>query len=83
VRYTPGEDDVRVLIRLDPRAAWVGEYYPVERVESDLIRFSSSNPAVIARLLLRLGPDAELVEGAEVAAALDDMRSRILARYEG
>ena len=81
VRYTPGEDDVRALIRLGPRATWVGEYYPVERVGPDLIRFSSSNPSVVARLLLRLGPDAELVEGPEVAEALDGLRHRILGRY--
>lgn len=82
VRYTPGEEDVRATIRLGPAAHWVAEYYPVEVLDDDgLIRFSSSDPAVAARLLLRLGGDAELVEGPEVAERLADFRSRIQARY--
>jgi proteasome accessory factor C len=85
VRYLPGEDDVRATIRLTNRARWVAEYYPIEVVEDDadglVIRFSAGDIAVIARLLLRLGGEAELVEGAGVAEALDDLRRRILGRY--
>ena len=85
VRYLPGEDDVRATIRLTNRARWVAEYYPIEVVEDDadglVIRFSAGDVAVIARLLLRLGGEAELVEGAGVAEALDDLRRRILGRY--
>lgn len=87
VRYTPGEDDVRATIRLGPTAQWVAEYYPVEVVgdEGDglVIHFSAGDASVAARLLLRLGADAELMEGSEVSAALDDVRARILARYGG
>jgi proteasome accessory factor C len=85
VRYLPGEDDVRATIRLTKRAQWVAEYYPIEVVEDDadglVIRFSAGDVAVIARLLLRLGDAAELVEGAGVAEALEDLRRRILGRY--
>ena len=85
VRYLPGEDDVRATIRLTNRARWVAEYYPIEVVQDDadglVIRFSAGDVAVIARLLLRLGGEAELVEGAGVAEALDDLRRRILGRY--
>ncbi|MGH9167654.1 MAG: helix-turn-helix transcriptional regulator [Acidimicrobiia bacterium] len=85
VRYTPGEEDVRSVIRLGQRARWVAEYYPVEVLESGedgmLVRFSSGDAGVAARLLLRLGGDARLVEGAEVAAALDELRGHILSRY--
>ncbi len=85
IRYLPGEDDVRATIRLSSRARWVAEYYPVE-VEEDtetglVIRFSAGDVAVIARLLLRLGSDAELVDGPGVSEALADLRSRILTRY--
>ena len=85
VRYTPEEDDVRATIRLRPAARWVADYYPVE-IETDdgsemVVRFSASDPAVPARLLVRLGASAELVEGAEVARSAADLRSRILARY--
>ena len=82
VRYTPSEDDVRATIRLSPRAKWVGEYYPVELLDDQgLIAFSASDASVAARLLLRLGPDADLVDGDEVSAALAGSRRAILDRY--
>ena len=80
-RYTPGEEDVRTVIRLGPAAQWVAEYYPVEDLGDGEIRFSSGDPAVAARLLLRLGEDAELIEGDEVAGLLAEYRNRIQARY--
>lgn len=87
VQYTPSEEDVRAVIRLGPRSRWVADYYPVEIVNDDgdslTVRFSAAGPAVAARLLLRLGADADLVEGSEVGAALADLRSRIRARYPG
>jgi proteasome accessory factor C len=83
VRYTPGEEDVRTTIRLGPAAQWVAEYYPVEDLGDGLIRFSSSDSAVAARLLLRLGDDAALEEGAEVAGLLSEYRRRIQDRYAG
>lgn len=85
VRYTPSEDDVRATIRLGPRARWVGDYYPVEIIADDgegmVVEFSAAEAGVAARLLLRLGGAAELLEGAEVGAALADVRARILERY--
>ena len=85
VRYTPGVDDVTAVIELRPEASWVAEYYPVEIVETSpagtVVEFSATDPAVAARLLLRLGDRADLREGDDVAAALDDLRGRILARY--
>lgn len=83
VRYTPGEEDVRTIIRLSEAAKWVADYYPVEQLDDGTVRFSSSDPSVAARLLLRLGEDAELVDGPEVAAILADYRARIRARYAG
>ncbi len=85
VRYTPAPDDVQATILLGPRARWVADYYPVEEIGADTdgltIRFTASDPAVIAGVLLRLGGDAELVEGPEVAGALAALRSAILDRY--
>ncbi len=81
VRYTPGEEDVRTTIRLGAAAQWVAEYYPVEDLGDGRIRFSSGDPAVAARLLLRLGEDAELIEGPEVAGLLAEYRGGIRARY--
>jgi proteasome accessory factor C len=85
IRYTPGVDDVRATIRLTPAARWVSEYYPVDVLETDdtgaVIRFSAADPAVAARLLVRLGGDAELLDGTEVRDAAAELRGRILRRY--
>lgn len=86
VRYTPSEDDVYATIRLGSRARWVAEYYPVDVLEDDAdhltVRFAASDALVAARLLVRLGPHAELLDGDEVAAATARLRTAILARYE-
>jgi proteasome accessory factor C len=85
VRYAPGVDDVAARIRLHPAAAWVADYYPVDVLETTeegvTVLFSAADPAVAARLLVRLGPDAELLEGPEVAAAATDLRRRLRRRY--
>jgi len=85
VRYTPGEDDVYATLKLGQAARWVAEYYPVETVSDDrdslVVRFAASTPAVVARLLIRLGVHAELIEGDEVAAEAARLRRAILARY--
>jgi proteasome accessory factor C len=85
VEYTPGEEDVHVVLRLGPRAEWMVDYYPVEVLSADadgtVVRLAASDAGVAARLLLRLGPDALLVEGTAVGEALASQRRRILARY--
>jgi proteasome accessory factor C len=85
VRYAPGVDDVRARIRLTSAARWVAEYYPVETLDDTdnalLVEFSSADPAVAARLLVRLGEQAELVSGDAVSEARDDLRRRVLERY--
>ncbi len=86
IRYTPNEDDVHVTIQLAEDAGWVAEHYPVEVVDhadgTKTIEMSVSDPAVAARLLLRLGDSADLVDGQEAEEALADLRQRILARYQ-
>jgi len=85
VRYSPSDDDIVCTIELGPGARWVPEYYPVEILDDDpssyRIRFRASDAAVPAGLLLRLGPDARLIEGAEVRVALQDRKREVLARY--
>ena len=85
IRYTPGDDDVHVTIRLSGEARWVAEYYPVDVVDDGpdamTIRMSVGDAAVAARLLIRLGSDGEIVDGDESATATTDLRSRILERY--
>jgi proteasome accessory factor C len=85
VGYTPSEDDVRAVIKLGDQARWVADYYPVEVLEDVpdglVVRFSASDPSVIGRLLVRLGPHAELIEGEAVAHSTAELRRTILARY--
>ena len=63
----------------------VAEHYPVDIIDvtDDVttIRMSVSDPAVAARLLLRLGDSAELVDGFNVAETVAELRNRILERY--
>lgn len=86
VGYAPSKDDITAVIDLKPAARWVLEYYPVDVVRESSrttrIRFHSPDAEVPARLLLRLGADARLVEGPEVAERLNTIGSSLLARYE-
>ena len=66
--YHPRPEDPRVVLELEPAAAWVVEQYPVEQVD-DLgdgrlrVRLVAGQRAWLERLLLRLGPTARMVEG--------------------
>jgi len=87
IRYTPSVDDVRCRIALAPQARWVLDYYPVDVVSEGpgeiVVEFSAGDPLVAARLILRLGPQGRLIDGAEVAEALASLRARILRVYMG
>ena len=77
IGYTPGAEDVQATIQLDEYARWVPANYPVETVADDadglIVRFSASDASVIARLLLRLGNTAELVDGSRGPDRLSEM----------
>ncbi|MEA1902749.1 MAG: WYL domain-containing protein [Actinomycetota bacterium] len=85
VGYTASESDVTCLIDLGPQAKWVLEYYPVDVIkdgdEVTRVRFAAPDAEVPARLLLRLGADATLVEGKEVASRLTALGNELLAMY--
>jgi predicted DNA-binding transcriptional regulator YafY len=85
IRYTPGDDDVHVTIRLSGDARWVADYYPVDVIADGpaamTIQMSVGDAAVAARLLIRLGSNATVVDGSDVVTAAADLRSRILERY--
>jgi proteasome accessory factor C len=87
--FQPQPDDPRVTLDLAPAASWVSAHYPVERVEQrddgwQRVTLAVAAPAWLDRLLLRLGRDAEVVDGSGIpdlhhrrAAAAQ----RVLARY--
>lgn len=85
--FTAPPEAPRVTLELAPAAAWVAEHYPIdERTELGEGRVRVTLPvtgrAWLERLLLRLGPDARVVDGddALVAAGADAAR-RVLRRY--
>lgn len=86
VGYSPSKDDITAVIDLKPAARWVLEYYPVDVVRESSrttrIRFHSPDAEVPARLLLRLGGEARLVEGPDVAERLAAIGWSLLSRYE-
>jgi len=84
--YRARADDPRVTLELAPSARWVVEQYPTEAVaeaEGGRLRvtLAVSERAWLERLLLRLGPAAEVVSGdAGVAVGA---ACRLLGRYRG
>lgn len=86
VDYVPSADAIYARLALGAGARWVAEYYPVEVVEDTgeelVIRFAMSDARVGARLLLRLGDQARLLEGPEVREETGRLRDAILARYQ-
>lgn len=84
-QFIPDEDCVYAVIGLRPPARWVASYYPTEVMsegpEETVIRFAAAYPRVPARLLIRLGSDARLLEGDEVREERERLRAEILARY--
>lgn len=86
--YNPRADDPVVTLRLAPGAAWVADYYPttvIDRTPSHLdVELVVSERPWLERLLLRVGPDAELLSahGIDDASTLvSDAAERVLARY--
>lgn len=87
--YHPRIDDPRVTLLLRPPALWVLEQYEVESVESGLdgavhARMAISAQAWLERLLVRLGPAAEVIDAdSSIAPGLAaTAAARILARYQ-
>ena len=85
IGFTPSADAIHATLALGPGGRWVAEYYPVDVIrdgeEEMLVRFAMSDARVAARLLVRLGRQARLVEGDEVARETERLRGAILAGY--
>ncbi len=81
-------DVPRAVIRLAPAAQWVVEQYPVDDVR-DVdgrpgwveVRLPVATPRWLTRLLIRLGPDAVVVEPDGMAADVAAMAAQVLAAY--
>jgi proteasome accessory factor C len=68
--YTPSPQDVLVRLRLRPGARWVAEYYQMaEATEKDgamEVTFPTKDLAWVAKLILRLGGEAEVLEPSDL-----------------
>jgi proteasome accessory factor C len=84
--YTPSDRDVDVRVRLHPPARWVAEYYlardVTERPDGSVeVTLPTATTRWMARLLLRLGPDVEVLEPASMRDEIVGQARATLARY--
>jgi predicted DNA-binding transcriptional regulator YafY len=84
--FEPAENALRVVLDLTADQRWVAERHPhevlAEHPEGVLrIALWAAGPAWLERLLLRLGPEAVIVEPGNVAELRRDAARRLLARY--
>lgn len=87
--FHPSDDHPRVVLELQPAAAWVIRSYPCEAVVEEAEGVLTATLVITAlpwleRLLVRLGPLARVVEtrGLEDSRSLaGDAAARLLARY--
>jgi proteasome accessory factor C len=84
--YSPGAADVTVVLRLTPEARWVGEYYETVRQEELPdggleVELPAGRLEWVERLLLRLGPDAEVVAPEDLRERVRDLALRTGERY--
>jgi proteasome accessory factor C len=86
--YSPTSDDVEVRLRLRPGARWVAEYYATsDVVELDdgavEVTLPSRRLAWVARLVLRLGADVDVLDPPELREHVERTARETLARYAG
>lgn len=83
--YSRSESDVQVRLLLRPAARWVAEYYEVGSVidrGGDLEAILPTRSlAWLAKLLVRLGPEAEILGPPELKSEVADLAQRTLALY--
>ncbi|HET9671323.1 MAG TPA: WYL domain-containing protein [Actinomycetota bacterium] len=84
--YSPTGEDVAVRLRLGPAARWIAEYYATSDVhELDDGGVEVTLPARqlgwVARLVLRVGDEAEVIDPPELRAEVARLAEATLARY--
>jgi proteasome accessory factor C len=84
--YTRSDRDITVRLSLGPSARWVGEYYEIERATERPdgrleVTLPAKDLAWVAKLILRLGGEATVLQPAELAAMVADEARSTLALY--
>ena len=86
--FTPTDADAKVTLLLPPGASWVAESTPVDSVEDlddggQRVVLTVGATAWLERLLLQVGPGAQIVEPPELRDLPTRAARRVLARYTG
>jgi proteasome accessory factor C len=73
--FVPGANDLTVVLEASRWAAWIADYYPNEGVErgpdgSVRVTLKVADPALVQRLVLRLGGEVRVLEPAGLAASV-------------
>jgi proteasome accessory factor C len=83
--YTPSGEDIRVRLRVRPGARWIAEYYAVEEAEelngSLEVTLPTKDLAWMAKLVLRLGGHAEILDPPELRELVRRSAEETLSRY--
>jgi proteasome accessory factor C len=84
--YTPSDADVAVRLHLSPAARWVAEYFVTSDVlehEDGSVEATLPSPQLgwVARLLLRLGPDADVLAPSSLRGEVVALAVSTLAVY--
>jgi proteasome accessory factor C len=83
--YSASEEDLIVRLSLGPGARWVAEYYQVgeavERGGGLVVALPTKDLAWVAKLVLRLRGEAEVLDPPELAERVRDLADRTLDRY--
>lgn len=85
--FQPGELDTVVTLALEPGAAWVSDYYPIDSVEElgdgrQVVTLRTSGTAWVRRLALSLGTRGRILAPAELAEQVRADAARALTAYQ-
>jgi len=85
--YSPTSEDVAVRLRLRPAARWIAEYYATTDIEEKddggvEVTLPARQLGWVARLLLRVGDDAAVVEPKDLLEETRRLARETLARYD-
>lgn len=84
--FVPGEHDLTVVLEATSDAAWIADYYPNEGVTREpdgsvRVTLKVADPALVRRLVLRLGGQVRVVSPPELVTAVTDEARAALAAY--
>jgi proteasome accessory factor C len=93
--FRPRDDDLTVVLELEPAARWVADYYAVEQATELAapagrleglgplrVELRTPDPGWVVRLALRLGGQGRVVEPPEVVAAVREQAAAALAALD-